>query len=75
MNNPVEVKLSLHADSFLNTLKELQEVIVQMKNTLERTNTINITVNAPVSHDVDAIVSRISEILEKDLANMGRITY
>lgn len=75
MNNPVEVKLSLHADSFLNTLKELQEVIVQMKNTLERTNTINITVNAPVSHDVDAVISRITEALEKELSIKGRVTY
>ncbi len=75
MNSPVEVKLSLHADGLLKSLKELEEVIGRMKRSMECTKTINITVNVPAPHDVNAIVSRISEILEKDLANMGRITY
>lgn len=75
MNKPIEVKLSINADGFLKSLKEIEDGINRMKSAAESTKTINIAINVTSSLDMDVIVSRIKEDLEKSIANMGRITY
>lgn len=75
MNKPIEVKLSIDANGFLKTLKEIEEEVNRMKSVTDSIKTINITVNVSAAQDVDAIVSRITENLENELVNMGKIIY